>query len=87
LREEADRIWDTRFFPASPLGPTPTLGCGFVRGSRLSETLLEIERKLAGVALQGTISVWGEVALLAFDPSKESAGVVDLSAVTDIELV
>jgi hypothetical protein len=86
-REEADRIWDTRFFPVSPLGPTPTPGRGFVRGSRLSETLLEIERKLAGVVLQGTLSVWGEVSLLAFDPSEGSTGLVDLSAATDIELV
>jgi FAD/FMN-containing dehydrogenase len=86
-REEANRIWKKRFFPASPLGPTPTPGRGFVRGSRLAPTLLEIERKLAGVALQGTVSVWGEVALLAFDPSKGSTGLVDLSAATDVELV
>jgi hypothetical protein len=70
----------------SPLGPTPIPGRGFVRGSRLVETLLEVERKLAGVAIQGTVSVWGEVALLAFDPAKGSAGLVDLSASTDIEL-
>jgi FAD/FMN-containing dehydrogenase len=87
LREEANRIWKKRFFPASPLGPTPTPGRGFVRGSRLAPTLLEIERKLAGVALQGTVSVWGEVALLAFDPAEGSTGLVDLSAATDVELV
>jgi FAD/FMN-containing dehydrogenase len=86
-REQAERIWEMRFFPASPLGPTPTPGRGFVRGSRLSETLLKIERGLAGVAFQGTVSVWGEVALLAFDPSKGGTGLVDLSAVADIELV
>jgi FAD/FMN-containing dehydrogenase len=86
-RKEAENIWEKRFFPAEPLGPTPTPGRGFVRGSSLSGTLLEIERKLAGVALQGTVSVWGEVALLAFDPSERSTGLVDLSAVTDVELV
>jgi hypothetical protein len=48
--------------------------------------LSEVERKLAGVAIQGKMSRWGEVSLLAFDPSKGSAGLVDLSAVTDIEL-
>jgi FAD/FMN-containing dehydrogenase len=87
LREEAERIWEKRFFPANPLEPTPTPGRGFVRGSRLASALLEMERKLAGVALQGTVSVWGEVALLAFDPSKGGTGLVDFSAVADIELV
>jgi hypothetical protein len=29
----------------------------------------------------------GEVSLLAFDPAKASAGLVDLSAATDIELL
>jgi hypothetical protein len=29
----------------------------------------------------------GEVSLLAFDPAKGSAGLVDLSAATDIELL
>jgi FAD/FMN-containing dehydrogenase len=86
-REEARRVWEQRFFPAGPLGPTPTPGRAFVQGARLASTLVELERKLAGVAIQGTISRWGEVALLAFDPAKGSAGLVDLSAATDIELV
>ena len=58
-----------------------------VRGERLAETLLEIEGKLAGVAIQGSVSRWGEVSLLAFDPAEGSKGVVDLSSVTDAELV
>jgi hypothetical protein len=39
------------------------------------------------VAIQGTVSRWGEVSLLAFDAAKGSAGLVDLSATTDIELL
>jgi hypothetical protein len=58
-----------------------------VRGERLAQTLLEIERRFAGVAIQGSVSRWGEVALLAFDPAEGGAGVVDLSDVTDAELV
>jgi hypothetical protein len=58
-----------------------------VRGERLAQTLEEIERKFAGVAIQGSVSRWGEVALLAFDPAEGSTGVVDLSSVTDAELV
>jgi hypothetical protein len=73
-REEAERFWERRFFPAAPLGPTPTPGRAFIQGARLAETLAELERKLAGVAL------------LAFDPAKGSAGLVDLSASTVIEL-
>jgi glycolate oxidase len=84
--EEAERIWEQRFFPATPLGPTPTPGRAFVQGARLAEVLAELERKLAGVAIQGTVARMGEVALLAFDPAKGSAGLVDLSASTDIEL-
>lgn len=86
-REEADRIWKRRFFPAGPLGPTPKPGRAFVQGARLAPTLVELERKLAGVAIQGTAARWGEVSLLAFDPAKGSAGLVDLSAATDIKLV
>lgn len=85
--EEAESIWEKRFFPAGPLGPTPTPGRAFVQGARLAEALVEIERKLAGVALQGTAALWGEVALLAFDPAAGSEGLVDLSGATDIELV
>jgi hypothetical protein len=33
------------------------------------------------------MSRWGEAALLAFDPAEGSTGVVDLSSVTDAELV
>jgi hypothetical protein len=69
------------------LGPIPRPGRAFVRVGRLAQTLLEVERKLAGVAIQGTVSRWGEVALLAFDPAEGSRGVVDLSSVTDAELV
>jgi FAD/FMN-containing dehydrogenase len=86
-REEARRIWERRFFPANPLGPTPTPGRAFIRGARLAEALAELGRELVGVAIQGTVARMGEVALLAFDPAKGSAGLVDLSATTDIELV
>jgi FAD/FMN-containing dehydrogenase len=87
LSEEAQRIWEQRFFPAYPLGPTPTPDRAFIRGARLTEALVELERKLAGVAIQGTVARMGEVALLAFDPAEGSAGLVDLSATTDVELV
>src|SRR5215216_573057 len=86
-REEAHRIWEQRFFPAEPLGPTPTPGRAFIRGARLAEALAELERELVGVAIQGTVARMGEVSLLAFDPAKGSAGLVDLSATTDIELL
>lgn len=86
-REDAQRVWQQRFFPASTLGPIPRPGRAIVRGTRLASTLVEIERKLAGVAIQGSVSRWGEVAILAFDPAKGSTGVVDLSSVTDTELV
>ncbi len=86
-REEADRIWEQRFFPADPSGPTPTPGRAFVQGARLAPTLLELERKLARVAIQGTVARWGEVSLLAFDPAKGRAGLVDLSGATDIKLL
>ena len=85
--KEAQRVWEQRFFPASPLGPIPKPGRAFVRVGRLGPTLLELERKLAGVAIQGSVSRWGEVALLAFDPAEGSRGVVDISSVTDAELV
>jgi FAD/FMN-containing dehydrogenase len=87
LRREAQRVWDERFFPASPLGPIPRPGRALVQGERLGQTLVELERKLAGVALHGTVSRWGEVSLLAFDPAAGSKGVVDLSDVADIELL
>jgi glycolate oxidase len=86
-REEAERIWEQRFFPAYPLGPTPMPGRAFIRGARLAETLAELEHELVGVAIQGTVARMGEVALLAFDPARGSTGLVDLSATTDIELV
>jgi FAD/FMN-containing dehydrogenase len=86
-REEAHRIWERRFFPASPSGPTPTPGRTFLQSARLAPTLVKLERKLAGVAIQGTVTQMGEVSLLAFDPAKGSAGLVDLSAATDIELL
>jgi FAD/FMN-containing dehydrogenase len=87
FRKEAQRVWDERFFPASLLGPIPTPGRALVQGERLAQTLLEIERKLSGVAIYGTVSQWGEVSLLAFDPAKGNAGLVDLSAATDLKLV
>jgi glycolate oxidase len=86
-RKEAQHVWEQRFFPASHLGPTPRPGRALVRGERLAQTLVEIERRFAGVAIQGSVSRWGEVALLAFDPAEGSTGVVDLSSVTDAELV
>ena len=85
-REEADRIWKRRFSRRA-LGPTPTPGRAFVQAARLTPTLVELERKLAGVAIQGTAARWGEVSLLAFDPARESAGLVDLSAATDVKLM
>jgi hypothetical protein len=85
--EEAYSIWEQRFFPAEPVGPIPTPGRAFLQGARLPLTLVKLERKLAGVAIQGTVARTGEVSLLAFDPAKGSAGVVDLSATTDIELL
>jgi hypothetical protein len=54
---------------------------------RLAPTLVQLERKLTGVAIQGTAARWGEVGLLAFDLAKGSAGLVDLSAVADVKLV
>ena len=86
-RKEAEHIWEQRFFPAGPLGPTPAPGRAFVRGARLAEVLVEIERNLAGMAIQRTPTLWGEVSLLAFDPATGSEGLVDLSGATDIELV
>lgn len=85
--EEAYRIWERRFFPAEPVGSVPTPGRAFLQGARLPPTLVKLERKLAGVAIQGTVSRTCEVSLLAFDPAKGSAGIVDLSATTDIELL
>jgi hypothetical protein len=87
LRREAQRVWDERFFPASLLGPIPTPGRALVQGARLAQTLLELERKLPGVAIYGTVSRGGEVSLLAFEPAEGSTGVVDLSAVADLELL
>jgi hypothetical protein len=58
-----------------------------IRGERLADTLSELESRFAGVAIQGSVSRWGEVALLAFDPAEAGAGIVDLSGVTDAELV
>jgi FAD/FMN-containing dehydrogenase len=85
--EEAHRIWERRFFPVTPLGPTPAPGRAFLQAARLAPTLVKLERKLGRVAIQGTVTRTGEVSLLAFDPAKGSAGLVDLSAATDIELL
>jgi FAD/FMN-containing dehydrogenase len=85
--EEAYRVWERRFFPAEPVGSVPTPGRAFLQGARLPPTLVKLERKLAGVAIQGTVSRRCEVSLLAFDPAKGSAGIVDLSATTDFELL
>jgi glycolate oxidase len=87
VHEEAYRIWERRFFPAEPVGSVPTPGRAFLQGARLPPTLVKLERKLVGVAIQGTVSRTCEVSLLAFDPAKGSAGIVDLSATTDIELL
>jgi hypothetical protein len=89
--DEARRVWERRFFPAGPLGPTPAPGRAFVRGARLPGALEEIERDLVGAAIQGTPALWGEVSLLAFDPATEGEaqgeGLVDLSGAADVELV
>ncbi len=87
LRREAQRAWDERFFLVSSLGLTPRPGRALVQGARLAQTLLEIEGKLAGVAIYGTVSLRSEVSLLAFDPAEGSTGIVDFSAVADIELL
>jgi hypothetical protein len=58
-----------------------------LRENVIGSTLAELERELVGVAIQGSVARMGEVALLAFDPAKGSAGLVDLSATSDIELV
>ena len=87
VHEEAYSIWERRFFPAEPVGSVPTPGRAFLQGARLPPTLVKLERKLVGVAIQGTVSRTCEVSLLAFDPAKGSAGIVDLSATTDIELL
>ena len=87
LDEEANQIWEQRFFPASPLGPTPKPGRALIQGTRLVPTLVELGRTLAGVAIQGTLSQWGEVSILAFEPAEEDTGLVDLSATADTELV
>jgi len=71
----------------SYLGPIPRPGRALVRGERLADTLPELESRFAGVAIQGSVSRWGEVVLLAFDPAERGAGVVALSGVTDAELV
>lgn len=86
-REEAHSVWEQRFFPASPVGTIPRPGRALVQGARLVPTLVEIERKLKGVAIQGTISWWGEVALLAFDPARGDSGVVDLPDDTHARLL
>jgi len=86
-RQDARRIWEGRFFPASPSEPAPTPGRAFVQGARLAPTLTQLERKLVGVAIQGTVARMGEVSLLAFDPARGSAGLVDLSASTDVKLL
>lgn len=86
-RPEARRIWDGRFFPADPEEPIPTPGRAFVQGARLAPTLTQLERKLRGVAIQGTAARMGEVSLLAFDPARGSADLVDLSASTDVRLL
>src|SRR5215216_1076478 len=52
-RSEAQRVWEQRFFPASHLGPTPRPGRALVRGDRLAQTLLEIEKKRAGWPSRG----------------------------------
>ena len=85
-REEAEVVWERRYFAAGASGPLRTPGCAFVQAARLAPTLVQLERKLAGVAIQGTAARWGEVALLAFDPIKGSTGLVDLSAVADVKL-
>jgi hypothetical protein len=56
---DAQRVWEERFLPASHLGPTPRPGRAFVQGDRLAQTLLELERKFVGIALQGSVSRWG----------------------------
>jgi FAD/FMN-containing dehydrogenase len=44
LGEEAHQIWEQRFFPASPLGPTPKPGRALIQSTRLVPTLVELER-------------------------------------------
>ena len=69
------------------IGTAAAPGRAFVQGARLGPTLTQLERKLAGVAIQGTVARMGEVSLLAFDPARESADLVDLSVATDVKLL
>jgi hypothetical protein len=41
----------------------------------------------SGNVSEASVSRWGEVSLLAFDPAEGGADVVDLSSITDAELV
>jgi hypothetical protein len=45
-REEAQRVWEQRFFPASSSGPIPTPGRAFVRIGRSAQTLLSSRESL-----------------------------------------
>lgn len=66
--EEARRLWEQRFSPATTSGQIPRPGRAFVRGVRLGAVLQELTRKLRGMAIQGTVARTGEVSLLAFEP-------------------
>lgn len=65
--EEARRLWGRRFYPAHPSGLLPIPGRASIRGACLASALKELERKLRGRAIQGTVVRTGEVSLLAFD--------------------
>jgi hypothetical protein len=86
-RSKAHGIWEQRFFPATTSGSPPTSGRTFVQGAHLAPTLVELERKLARVAIQGTVTRMGGVAFLAFDPAYGDSGLLGLSAATDIKLL
>lgn len=84
---DAGRIWEERFFPVSPLGPTPAPGRALVSAPGLAPTLRRLEKNLPGVALQGTIARDGEIWLLAFETGRQGEGLLDLSAAADDELL
>ena len=53
----------------------------------LAASTASARRMRSGKVSEASVSRWGEGSLLAFDPAEGGAGVVDLSSITDAELV
>jgi hypothetical protein len=69
---EAHRAWGERFFPVAPSHPTPPSPTReLVRLSKLSEGLVDAERRSPHAAVQGTVARSGEVLLLSFDTRED----------------